>query len=199
MGFRPHLHIHHHHLFHHHYYHHLGVQPKSRHSGYHPLRIASTQALIDAVTIALLSPLLPPLPSSLYISLPIDRRDNIPESEHPPHKRLCLSTLGSRYEIGESSTTRPIGGRGGRSAESVLDEAPRPMLQDSRVSVITSESYGLIAGHIHMGICMTLQENYDLERSRVTSTPRAGKARQPGPDARIPDHHDASGDADSHI
>ncbi|GJT83080.1 hypothetical protein Tco_1057422, partial [Tanacetum coccineum] len=24
------------------------------------------------------------------------------------------------------------------------------------------------------------------------------RARQPGPDARIPDHHDASGDADSH-
>ncbi|GKG43951.1 hypothetical protein Tco_0483044, partial [Tanacetum coccineum] len=29
------------------------------------------------------------------------------ESEQPPRKRLCLSTLGSRYEIGESSTTRP--------------------------------------------------------------------------------------------
>ncbi|GKC67053.1 hypothetical protein Tco_1099651, partial [Tanacetum coccineum] len=69
----------------------LGVQPKSRHSGYHPLRIASTQALIDAVTIALLSPPLPPLPSSLYISPHVDR---------------------SRYEIGESSTTRPIRGRG---------------------------------------------------------------------------------------
>ncbi|GJR36855.1 hypothetical protein Tco_1212539, partial [Tanacetum coccineum] len=25
------------------------------------------------------------------------------------------------------------------------------------------------------------------------------RARQPGPDARIPDHQDASGDADSHI
>ncbi|GKF79699.1 hypothetical protein Tco_0235267, partial [Tanacetum coccineum] len=26
-----------------------------------------------------------------------------------------------------------------------------------------------------------------------------GRARQPGPKARIPDHQDASGDADSHI
>ncbi|GKF24312.1 hypothetical protein Tco_0076634, partial [Tanacetum coccineum] len=43
------------------------------------LRIASTQALIDAVT---------------------------------ARKRLCLSTLGSRYEIGESSIARPIEGRG---------------------------------------------------------------------------------------
>ncbi|GJY41058.1 NIN-like protein [Tanacetum coccineum] len=76
------------------------------------LRIASTQALIDAVTAALPSPPLPPLPPSLYIPPPVDRRDDIPESEQPPRKRLCLSTLGSRYEIGESSTARPTGGRG---------------------------------------------------------------------------------------
>nr|GFA92684.1 hypothetical protein [Tanacetum cinerariifolium] len=36
----------------------------------------------------------PPLPPS---------RDDILESEQPPRKRLCLSTLGSRYEVGESS------------------------------------------------------------------------------------------------
>ncbi|GJT53310.1 putative reverse transcriptase domain-containing protein [Tanacetum coccineum] len=76
------------------------------------LRIASTQALIDAVTAALPSPPLPPLPPSLYIPPPIDRKDDIPESEQPPRKRLCLSTLGSRYEIGESSTARPTRGRG---------------------------------------------------------------------------------------
>nr|GEV11796.1 putative reverse transcriptase domain-containing protein [Tanacetum cinerariifolium] len=45
----------------------------------------------------------PPLPPSLYPP-PVDRRDDIPESEQPPHKRLCLFTLGSRYEVGESST-----------------------------------------------------------------------------------------------
>ncbi|GJS33070.1 hypothetical protein Tco_0531452 [Tanacetum coccineum] len=76
------------------------------------LRIASTQALIDAVTAALPSPPLPPLPPSLYIPPPVDRRDDIPESEQPPRKRLYLSTLGSRYEVGESSTTRPTRGRG---------------------------------------------------------------------------------------
>ncbi|GKC43433.1 hypothetical protein Tco_1061155, partial [Tanacetum coccineum] len=73
------------------------------------LRITSTQALIDAVTAALP---LPPLPPSLYIPPPIDRRDDIPESEQPPRKRLCLFTLGPRYEVGESSTARPIRGRG---------------------------------------------------------------------------------------
>nr|GEU47190.1 putative reverse transcriptase domain-containing protein [Tanacetum cinerariifolium] len=49
----------------------LGVQSKSRHSGW-PLH-----------------------------------RDDIPKIKMPPHKRLCLSTLGSRYEIEESSTARP--------------------------------------------------------------------------------------------
>ncbi|GJY14326.1 hypothetical protein Tco_0383635, partial [Tanacetum coccineum] len=66
-------------------------------------RIASTQAFIDAVNAALPLPPLPP---------PIDRRDDIPESEQPPRKRLCLSTLGSRYDIGESSTARPTEDRG---------------------------------------------------------------------------------------
>nr|GFB25079.1 hypothetical protein [Tanacetum cinerariifolium] len=46
----------------------------------------------------------PPLPPSSYPPPPIDRRDGIPESEQPPRKRLCLSTLGSSYEVGESST-----------------------------------------------------------------------------------------------
>ncbi|GJY22996.1 hypothetical protein Tco_0396654 [Tanacetum coccineum] len=76
------------------------------------LRIASTQAFIDAVTVSLLSPPLPPLPPSLYIPPPVDHRDDIPESEQPPRKRLCLSTLGSRYEIRESSTARSTRDRG---------------------------------------------------------------------------------------
>nr|GEX52527.1 hypothetical protein [Tanacetum cinerariifolium] len=46
----------------------------------------------------------PQLPPSLYPLPPVDRRDDIPESEQPPRKRLCLSTLGYRYEVGESST-----------------------------------------------------------------------------------------------
>ncbi|GJU67484.1 hypothetical protein Tco_1253743 [Tanacetum coccineum] len=58
-------------------------------------RIASTQALVDTVTAALPSPPLPPLPPSLNIPPPIDRRDDIPEFEWPPCKRLCLFALGS--------------------------------------------------------------------------------------------------------
>nr|GEY66488.1 hypothetical protein [Tanacetum cinerariifolium] len=110
LGVRPQLHVHHHHLCHHHYYHHLGVQPKSRHpTQIQTPRLASTHALIDAVTAAIP---LPPLPPPLYIPPTVDRRDDIPEIEMPPHKRLCLSTLGSRYEIRESSTAWLIGDRG---------------------------------------------------------------------------------------
>nr|GEY04169.1 putative reverse transcriptase domain-containing protein [Tanacetum cinerariifolium] len=54
----------------------------------------------------------PPLLPPLHIPLPIDRRDDIPETEMPPRKKLRLSTLGSRYEVEESSTARPTGGRG---------------------------------------------------------------------------------------
>ncbi|GKE01167.1 hypothetical protein Tco_1389150, partial [Tanacetum coccineum] len=82
-------------------------------------RIASTQALIDAVTAALPSP---PLPPSLYIPPPVDHRDDITESEQPPCKRLYLSTLGSKYEVGESSTARSIRDRD--PAEVVPEIAP---------------------------------------------------------------------------
>nr|GEZ26281.1 hypothetical protein [Tanacetum cinerariifolium] len=40
-----------------------------------------------------------PLPPPLHMPLPVDRRDDIPKTEMPPRKRLCLSTLGSRYGI----------------------------------------------------------------------------------------------------
>nr|GEW13650.1 hypothetical protein [Tanacetum cinerariifolium] len=48
----------------------------------------------------------PPLPPFSSPPPPVDRRDGIPESEQPPRKRLCLSTLGSRYEaVPEMSST----------------------------------------------------------------------------------------------
>nr|GEX78091.1 hypothetical protein [Tanacetum cinerariifolium] len=52
-----------------------------------------------------------PLPPPLHMPPHVDRRDDIPETEMPPRKRLCLYTLGSRYEVGESSTARPTGGQ----------------------------------------------------------------------------------------
>ncbi|GKF69970.1 hypothetical protein Tco_0203027 [Tanacetum coccineum] len=49
------------------------------------------------------SPPLPPLPSLLYLPQPspVDRREDIPEAELPPHKRLCLTTPTSRRQRAE--------------------------------------------------------------------------------------------------
>ncbi|GKD19073.1 hypothetical protein Tco_1208231 [Tanacetum coccineum] len=41
----------------------------------------------------------------------VNHRDDIPESEWPPRKRSCFFALGSRYEVRESFTARPTGGR----------------------------------------------------------------------------------------
>ncbi|GJT43634.1 putative reverse transcriptase domain-containing protein [Tanacetum coccineum] len=277
------------------------------------LRIASTQALVDAVTAALPSPPLPPLPPSLYIPPPVDRRDDIPESEQPPRKRSCLFALGSRYEIRESSTARPTGGRGvdyrfvstvdaearrqGISevgygirdtwvdpAEAVPEIAPMTVGEvNTRVTELaelherdTQDLYALLEDaqdgrtrisqrvamdsqrvDLLMGDRMTLQEivwiveeeayasreawahsiglsqatHQELQTHRdhvyayethiqahqaqlqlqstliqtqhqaelLAHREQQRRARQPGPDARIPDHQDAYGDADSHI
>ncbi|GKD92937.1 hypothetical protein Tco_1372774, partial [Tanacetum coccineum] len=88
----------------------ISLSPPS--AGERLARIASTQALVDAVTAALPLPPLPPLPPSLYIPPHVDRRDDIPESERPPRKRSCLFALRPKYEVGESSTARPTRGRG---------------------------------------------------------------------------------------
>ncbi|GJZ38491.1 putative reverse transcriptase domain-containing protein [Tanacetum coccineum] len=66
------------------------------------------------ISLPLPSSPLPPLPASLFIPLPVDRREDTPEAELPPCKRLCLTTLTSRYEVGESSTAapRPVGDHG---------------------------------------------------------------------------------------
>ncbi|GJX34652.1 hypothetical protein Tco_0246209 [Tanacetum coccineum] len=66
------------------------------------------------ISLPLPSAPLPPLPASLFIPPLVDRREDTPEAELPPRKRLCLTTLTSRYEVGESSTAapRPAGGHG---------------------------------------------------------------------------------------
>ncbi|GJV61560.1 putative reverse transcriptase domain-containing protein [Tanacetum coccineum] len=73
------------------------------HSGLH-----HTQALIDVVTAALPSPPLPPLPPSLYIQPPIDRRDDIPESEQPPRKRIDIVEAENASLRARNKTTEAI-------------------------------------------------------------------------------------------
>ncbi|GJY33533.1 hypothetical protein Tco_0418002 [Tanacetum coccineum] len=207
--------------------------------------IASTQALIDTVTVTLPSPPLPPLPPYLYIP-PVDRKDDIPESEQPSRKRLCLSTLGSRYEIEESYTARPTRGRGiDYGFVSIVDaEERRQGIRD--VGELhkhdTQDLYALLKDAQDRdsmdggggGLCFprglgSLDRIESGDPSGASDTPRQAqmvetlrvmrdmrremgdmqtellalrgqqRARQPTPDARIPDHQDASGDADNHV
>ncbi|GJV16608.1 hypothetical protein Tco_1361931 [Tanacetum coccineum] len=238
------------------------------------LRIASTQALIDAVTATLPSPPLLPLPPSLYIPPPIDCRDDVPESELIPRKRLCLSTLGSRYEIRESITARPIRElaefhkRDTRDLYALLEDAQdgrtrisqRVSMDSQRVDllmrdrmtlqetvwIVEEEAYasreawahsiGLSLAvhhelqthrdhvyahetHIqairHIYSCRVLSFRYntrwktlrvmrdmrremsDMQAELLAHQEQQRRARQPGPDARIPDHQDASRDVDN--
>ncbi|GJT68191.1 putative reverse transcriptase domain-containing protein [Tanacetum coccineum] len=204
----------------------ISLSPPS--AGERLARIASTQALIDAVIAALPLPPLPPLPPSLYIPPLVDRRDDLPESELPPRKRLCLSTLGSKYEVRESSTARPIGGRGvdyGDTwvdpAEAVPEIAPMTVGEvNTRVTELvelherdTQDLYALLEDAQDgdsmdcggRGLCFprglgSLDRIESGDPSGASDPPeQQRRARQPGPDARILDHQDASGDADSHI
>ncbi|GKD97942.1 hypothetical protein Tco_1381839, partial [Tanacetum coccineum] len=77
-------------------------------STHHPLHPSSPH-LSPPVPISLplpSSPLLP-LPASLFIPSLVDHMEDIPGAKLPPRKRLCLTALTSRYEVGESSTAAP--------------------------------------------------------------------------------------------
>ncbi|GJX03322.1 hypothetical protein Tco_0189238 [Tanacetum coccineum] len=213
-------------------------------------------------------------------------RDEIPESEQTPRKRSCLSTLGSRYKVGESSTARPTRGRGidygfvstGNvkrgdrglemlgtilwytwvdPAEAVPEIVPMTVGEvNTRVTELaelhdrdTHDLYALQEDaqysrsrisqrvdmdsqwvNLLMGDRMTLKGQYGWQTSdaatpfqthhqvhetrfqmqqaelaalRETDRRRQDqmqrRARQPGPEARIPEYQDTSGDADSHI
>ncbi|GKF11597.1 hypothetical protein Tco_0049523, partial [Tanacetum coccineum] len=85
-------------------------------------RLLAMPTLLPSPPISLLQPsaeerlarplLMRLLPPSLCIPPPIDRRVDNLESERPPRKRSCLFALGSKHEVGESSTARPTEGRG---------------------------------------------------------------------------------------
>ncbi|GJS49827.1 zinc finger, CCHC-type containing protein [Tanacetum coccineum] len=197
------------------------------------------------VTVALPSPSLPPLPPSLYIPPPVDRRSDILESEQPPRKRLYLSTIGSRYEVGESSTARPTRGQGiDYGFVSMVDaEERRQGIRDVGVTELaelherdTQDLYALledaqdrdsmdgrggglcfprglgsldrielgdsfkssepIVDHVYAsrsssGTPWTHSYSCEYSHSGPQTSEQQRRARQPGPEARIPDHQDA--------
>ncbi|GJR23548.1 hypothetical protein Tco_0972075 [Tanacetum coccineum] len=226
------------------------------------------EALVDAVNAHYHHSTSQPLPPSLYMPPHVDHRDDILESERPPRKRSCLFALGSRYEVGESSTTRPTRGRRvdyrffitldtkerrrgirevGYGIREILGWVQqRPVLEDStydrgeEVLTRVTSLLELYEGMIHRIVCSTkstvlyldistgnmrsllLQQAGEAEPSRDDRRRQAHmvetlrvmrdmrqemgymqakllalreqqrRARQPAPDARVPDHQDAS-------
>ncbi|GJW07495.1 hypothetical protein Tco_1569918 [Tanacetum coccineum] len=133
-------------------------------------RIASTQALVDAVTITLPSPPLPPLPPSLYIPPPVDRRDDIPESEQPPRKRSCLFALGPSYEVKESSTARPTRGQGVDNGDTWVDLAEAvPEIASMTVGEVNTRVTELAELHEHDTLDLyALLEDAQDSRTRLS-------------------------------
>nr|GEX04001.1 hypothetical protein [Tanacetum cinerariifolium] len=139
-------------------------------------RMASTQALINAVSAALPSPPLPLLPPPIYLPLPVERSDDIPETEMPPRKRSCLFALGSRYEICESFTARATGGQVD-PAEAVPEIAPMTLgervdlLMEDRIAhqetilIVEEEAYAAREDWAH-SIGLSQAINFELQTHR---------------------------------
>ncbi|GJS77368.1 hypothetical protein Tco_0727249 [Tanacetum coccineum] len=176
------------------------------------LRIASTQALIDAVTAALPSPSLPPLPPSLYIPPPVDR--------FPDMRGLEMLGTETVWMVEEEA----YASREAWAHSIGLSQATHQELQTHRDHVYAHETH-LQAHQTQLQLQSTLiqtqhqvhetrfqMQQAELAALRETDRRRQAqmaellalrgqqrRARQPGPEARIPDHQDAFGDADSHI
>nr|GEU61643.1 putative reverse transcriptase domain-containing protein [Tanacetum cinerariifolium] len=143
-------------------------------------RIASTQALIDAVTAALPSPPLPPLPLPLYIPPPVDRRDDIPKTELPPRKNSCLFALGPRYKTQHQVHETRSQMQQTEMAE--LRETNRRR-QEQMVEILR------VMGDMR-------REMGDIQAELLALREQRRKARQQGSNARVLDHQDASRDTD---
>ncbi|GJV61423.1 hypothetical protein Tco_1467523 [Tanacetum coccineum] len=199
----------------------ISLSPPS--AGERLTRIASTQALIDAVTTALPSP---PLPPSLYVPLLVDRRDDIPE---PTRGRGLDYGFVSTVDAEERRQGIRDVGYGIRDtwvdpAEAVPEIASVTLGEvNTRVTELaelhehdTQDLYALLedaqdtlqeTDHRYQAqMVETLQvirdmrrEMSDMQAELLSLREQQRRARQPGPEARIPDHQDASGDADSHV
>nr|GEV49379.1 hypothetical protein [Tanacetum cinerariifolium] len=134
---------------------------------------------------ALPSPLLPP---SLYPP-PVDRRDDILESDQPPGKRLCLSTLGSR-----NTWIDP--------ADAVPEMTPTT-LEKETVWIVEEEAYAAREAWAQsVGLSQTVHHELQTLREQAELLALRGQPRragQLGGDVRVHNHQDALRDADSQI
>nr|GEU61789.1 hypothetical protein [Tanacetum cinerariifolium] len=127
----------------------------------------------------------PTLPPPLHMPPPVDRRDDIPETEMLPRKRLYFSTLGSRDSewvdlLMEDSIAYQ------ETIEIVEEEAYVAQEAWAHSIRLSQAVYSKLQTHREQAELLALRE-------------QQRRARQPGGDARVPNHQDAPRDADSHI
>ncbi|GKA88985.1 hypothetical protein Tco_0810797 [Tanacetum coccineum] len=149
------------------------------------LRIASTQALIDAVTTALPSPPLPPLLPSLYIPPPVDLD---PAEAVPEIAPTTLGEVSTRVvELAE------LHERDTQELYALLEDA-----QDGRTCI---SQHNIRYTRLALRYSRLRWKSFEILTGDAELLALQGqqRTRQPGPDARILDHQDASRDADSHI
>nr|GEU56799.1 hypothetical protein [Tanacetum cinerariifolium] len=124
----------------------------------------------------------PPLPPPLDMSQPIDCRDDILETEMPPRKRLCLSTLGSRDTWIDPAETVPeiapmtVGEANTRRVDLLMEDM---IAHQDTIQIMKDEAY------------------VAREAKLVALRRQPRRVGQPGGDARVHNHQDAPRDADS--
>nr|GEW79020.1 hypothetical protein [Tanacetum cinerariifolium] len=152
-----------------------------------------------------------PLPPHLHMPPPVDRRDDISETEMPPRKRLCLSTPGSKYKAGESSTARPTGDQGidelaklhehdTHDLYALLEDAQdsRTHMQQTKIAELRETDRRHQAQMVETLRVMgdIRREMGDMQAELLALREQPRRARQPGGDARVPNYQDAPRDAD---
>ncbi|GJR30151.1 putative reverse transcriptase domain-containing protein [Tanacetum coccineum] len=165
----------------------------------------------------------PPLPTTTIYHTPLlNVRDDVSRVTGSYAQRSCLFALGFRYEVEESSTARPTGGRGDTwvdPAEAVPEIAPMTVGEVNTRVIKLAELHehdtlelfcfleAVSGGIAHrrpyrdckggrpmlprgMGSCDRLSQAAELLALRGQHR----RARQPGSDARAPDHQEATRD-----
>nr|GEW54991.1 putative reverse transcriptase domain-containing protein [Tanacetum cinerariifolium] len=148
----------------------------------------------------------PPLPPPLHMPPPVDRRDDIPETEMPPRQRLCLSTLGSST-LDAKARRRRIKevGYGIRDtwidlAETVPEIAPMTVgeMQQTEIEELREtncrhqaqmEKTLLVMGDMR-------REMGGMQADLLALRKQPRRAGKPGGDARVLNRQDAPRDAD---
>nr|GEY31494.1 putative reverse transcriptase domain-containing protein [Tanacetum cinerariifolium] len=135
-----------------------------------------------------------PLPPPLHMPPPVDRRDDIPKTEMPPRKRLCLSALDSR-EVGYGIRDTWVD-----PTETVPEIAPMTIREVNTRVTDLAELHEYDTQHLY-ALLEDAQDNMrremgDMQAELLALREQPRRAGQPGGDARVPNHQDAPRDAD---